>query len=80
VDTVIYSARHEEAMKRSVLAGLSILAFVVVGQTLGAEPEHKFEGVYTGTKGKASAACPAEEDVHVRKSLEAEERIDPETS
>ena len=52
-------------MKRSVLAGLPILA-LVVGLALSAEPGHKYDGVYTGkrslTKGTASTDCPAEED------------------
>src|ERR1700749_1649229 len=55
-------------MKRYVLSGLPILA-LVAGQVLGAEPAAKYDGVYTGkrslTKGKVSAACPAEESVSV---------------
>jgi hypothetical protein len=54
-------------MKRSVLTGLSILA-LVAGSALSAEPGHKYDGVYTGTrslKGTASTECPAEEDVSV---------------
>jgi len=54
-------------MNQSVLAGLSILA-LVVGPALSAEPENKYDGVYTGTrtltKGTASY-CPAEENVSV---------------
>ena len=40
---------------------------LVAGSALSAEPEHKYDGVYTGkrslTKGTASATCPAEDDV-----------------
>jgi len=54
-------------MNRSVLAGLSILA-LVVGPALGAEPENRYDGVYTGTrtltKGTASD-CPAKDNVSV---------------
>ena len=42
---------------------------LVAGSALSAEPEHKYDGVYTGkrslTKGSASATCPAEDDVSV---------------
>ena len=42
---------------------------LVAGSALSAEPEHKYDGVYTGkrslTKGTASATCPAEDDVSV---------------
>jgi hypothetical protein len=55
-------------MKRSFLAGLSILA-LIAGPALSDEPDHKYDGVYTGkrflTKGTASEECPAEEDVSV---------------
>jgi len=53
-------------MNRSVLAGLSILA-LVVGPALGAEPENKYDGVYTGTRTltKGTASCAAEENVSV---------------
>jgi len=54
-------------MNQSVLAGLSILA-LVVRPALSAEPENKYDGVYTGTrtltKGTAPH-CPAEENVSV---------------
>ena len=40
---------------------------LVAGPALSAEPEHKFDGVYTGkrslTKGTASLECPAEDNV-----------------
>jgi len=53
-------------MHRSVLAGISILAFVV-RPALGAEPENKYDGVYIGTRTltKGTAACPAEDNVSV---------------
>jgi hypothetical protein len=42
---------------------------LLVGPALSAEPEHKYDGVYTGkrslTKGTASITCPAEDDVSV---------------
>jgi hypothetical protein len=42
---------------------------LVAGPALSAEPEHKYDGVYTGkrslTKGTASTTCPAEDDVSV---------------
>ena len=42
---------------------------LVAGPALSAEPEHKYDGVYTGkrllTKGGASTTCPAEDDVSV---------------
>ena len=42
---------------------------LVAGPALSAEPEHKYDGVYTGkrslTKGTASATCPAVDDVSV---------------
>lgn len=60
--------QREEQMNRSILSGLSILA-LVAGAALSAEPEHGYDGVYTGkrslTKGTASAECPAEDDVSV---------------
>jgi hypothetical protein len=41
----------------------------VAGQALSAEPEHKYDGVYTGkrslAKGAASTTCPAEDEVSV---------------
>jgi hypothetical protein len=55
-------------MKRSVLAGLSVLA-LIAGPALSDEPDHKYDGVYTGqrwlTKGTASEYCPAKEDASV---------------
>jgi hypothetical protein len=45
------------------------LIFLVAASALSAEPEHKYDGVYTGkrslTKGTASATCPAEDDASV---------------
>ena len=42
---------------------------LVAGSALSAEPEHKYDGVFTGkrslTKGTASSTCPAEADVSV---------------
>jgi len=42
---------------------------LVAGPALSTEPEHKYDGVYTGkrslTKGTASTTCPAEDDVSV---------------
>jgi hypothetical protein len=42
---------------------------LVAGPTLSAEPEHKYDGVYSGkrslTKGTASTTCPAEDEVSV---------------
>ena len=42
---------------------------LVAGSALSAESQHKYDGVYTGkrslTKGTASTACPAEDDVSV---------------
>ena len=42
------------------------MIFLVAGPILSAEPEHKYDGVYTGkrslTKGMASASCFAEND------------------
>jgi hypothetical protein len=55
-------------MRQSILAGLSILV-LVVGPALSAEPENKYDGVYTGkrslTKGTVSTTCPAKDDVSV---------------
>ena len=48
---------------------------LVAGSVLSAEPEHKYDGVYTGkrslTKGTASTTCPAEDDVSVTITGEA---------
>lgn len=45
------------------------MIFLVAGPILSAEPEHKYDGVYTGKRslvgGTAGAMCPAEEDVSV---------------
>jgi hypothetical protein len=45
------------------------LICLVAGSALTAEPQHKYDGVYTGkrslTKGTASTTCPAEDDVSV---------------
>ena len=42
---------------------------LVAGPAPSAEPEHKYDGVYTGkrslTKGTASETCPGEDDVSV---------------
>jgi hypothetical protein len=42
---------------------------LVAGPALSAQPEHKYDGVYTGkrslTKGTASTMCPAQDDVSV---------------
>jgi hypothetical protein len=53
-------------MVSTIIFGLICL---VAGPALGAEHEHKYDGVYTGkrslTKGTASTTCPAEDDVSV---------------
>jgi len=45
------------------------LICLAAGSALSAEPEHKYDGVYTGkrslTKGTASTTCPAADDVSV---------------
>jgi hypothetical protein len=49
--------------------GAAPVGALAVPAALGAEPEHKYDGVYTGkrslTKGTASTTCPAEDDVSV---------------
>jgi hypothetical protein len=55
-------------MKPSVLAGLPVLA-LIAGPALSDEPDHKYDGMYTGErllkKGEVSDYCPAKEDVSV---------------
>jgi hypothetical protein len=45
------------------------MIFLVAVPAPSAEPEHKYDGVYTGkrslTKGTVSTTCPAEDDVSV---------------
>ena len=59
-------SRPERRLMLSLILGLICL---VAGSALSAEPEHKYDGVYTGkrslTKGTASTTCPAEDDVSV---------------
>jgi len=49
--------------------GAALVGSLAVPAALGAEPEHKLDGVYTGkrslTKGTASTTCPAEDNVSV---------------
>ena len=56
----------EHRLMLSLIFGMICL---VAGPALSAEPEHKYDGVYTGkrslTKGTASATCPAEDDISV---------------
>ena len=56
----------ERRLMHSLIFGMFCL---VAGPALSAEPEHKYDGVYTGkrslTKGTASTTCPAEDDVSV---------------
>ena len=53
-------------MVSTIVFGLICL---VAGSALSAEPEHKYDGAYTGkrslTKGTASPTCPTEDDVSV---------------
>jgi len=55
--------RPERRLMHSLIFGM---IFLVAGPILSAEPEHKYDGVYTGkrslTKGMASASCFAEND------------------
>ena len=55
--------------RRLMLSLISAMICLVAGSALSAEPEHKYDGVYTGrrslTKGTASPTCPAEDDVSV---------------
>ena len=57
-------SRPERLLMLSLILGMICL---VAGSALSAEPEHKYDGVYTGkrslTKGTASTTCPAETDV-----------------
>ena len=59
-------SRPERRLMLSLMFGIFCL---VAGPALSAEPEHKYDGVYTGkrslTKGTASTSCPAEDDVSV---------------
>src|SRR5262245_28252576 len=59
-------SRPERRLMLSLIFGMFCLA---AGPALSAEPEHKYDGVYTGkrllTKGTASTECPAEDDVSV---------------
>src|SRR6516165_3381740 len=59
-------SRPERRLMLSLIFGMICL---VAGPVVSAEPEHKYDGVYTGkrslTKGTASATCPAEDDVSV---------------
>ena len=55
--------------RRLMVLGIFGMICLVAGPALSAEPEHKYDGVYTGkrslTKGKTSTTCPAEDDVSV---------------
>ena len=59
-------SRLERRLMLSLIFGMICL---VAGPALSAEPEHKYDGVYTGkrslTKGTASTTCPAEDEVSV---------------
>ena len=59
-------SRPERRLMLSLIFGMICL---VAGPALSAEPEHKYDGVYTGkkslTKGTVSARCPAEDDISV---------------
>ena len=59
-------SRPERRLMLSLIFGMICLA---AGPALSAEPEHKYDGVYTGkrslTKGTASSTCLAEDDVSV---------------
>jgi hypothetical protein len=59
-------SRPEHCLILSLIFGMICL---VAGPALSAEPEHQYDGVYTGkrslTKGTASTTCPAEDDVSV---------------
>src|SRR5215471_17771211 len=63
--------RSKSRPERRRLMLLLILAMIcfLAGPALSAEPEHKYDGVYTGkrslTKGTASTTCPAEDNVSV---------------
>ena len=63
--------RSKSRPERRRLMLLLILAMIcfLAGPALSADPEHKYDGVYTGkrslTKGTASTTCPAEDDVSV---------------
>jgi hypothetical protein len=54
--------------KRRPMLSLAFgMTCLVAGSALGAEPEHKYDGIYYGKrsliKGTASAMCPAEDSV-----------------
>ena len=59
-------SRPERRLMLSLIFGMICL---VAGPALGADPEHKYDGVYTGkrslTKGTASTTCPAQDDLSV---------------
>src|SRR6516164_7006495 len=62
--------RSKSRSKRRLMLSLIFGTFcLVAGPALSTEPEHKYDGVYTGkrslTKGTASTTCPAEDDVSV---------------
>jgi hypothetical protein len=52
-----------------MISGIFGVICLAAGPALGAEPGHKYDGVYTGkrslTKGTASPRCPVEDDVSV---------------
>jgi len=65
---------HCRSSKRSpqrllMISGIFGVICLAAGPALGAEPGHKYDGVYTGkrslTKGAASPTCPVEDDVSV---------------
>src|SRR6516225_7366345 len=62
--------RSKSRSKRRLMLSLIFGTFcLVAGPALSTEPEHKYDGVYTGkrslTKGTASTMYPAEDDVSV---------------
>jgi hypothetical protein len=64
------SCRLSTFRPRLIVSGIMFgLIFLVAASALSAEPEHKYDGVYTGkrslTKGTASATCPAGDDASV---------------
>ena len=66
---ISYSRSKSRPERRLMLSLIFGMICLVAGPALSAEPEHKYDGVYTGkrslTKGTASTTCPAEDDVSV---------------
>src|SRR5215471_3361306 len=67
---MISRSRSKSSPERRLMFTLIFgMICLVAGPALSAEPEHKYDGVYTGkrslTKGTASTTCPAEDDVSV---------------